>query len=281
MSLHRRMRPSTAAARLLGGLAANGSYAVADPTAPGSVILRCARAGVSLGGGRFRASAAEALMARDLARWTTAQGGRRIEITDAGRAYLRRGAAETAQEGFLAQHLTLARGVVDGSAGPVSVTLDAEESPLAWLSRRKDADGRPFLDAAAVAAGESLRLDLTIAGMLPSVTARWEIGVDRGGGLSGRDPAAATDAMVAARQRVTRALKDVGEDFADLLIDVCGFLKALEAVERERRWPARSGKVVVRLALWRLAEHYGIEREARGPERSRGIRNWRDASAAA
>ena len=281
MSLHRRMRPSTAAARLLAGIATAGSYAVADPTAAGSVILRSARAGVSLGGGRFKASAAEALVSRDLARWTTAQGRRRIEITDAGRAYLRRGVAETAQEGFLAQHLTLARGVVEGSAGPVSVTLDAEESPLAWLSRRKDADGRPFLDAAAVAAGERLRLDLTIAGMLPSVTARWEIGVDRGGGLTGTDPAAATDAMVAARQRATHALKDLGEDFAGLLIDVCGFLKLLEAVERERRWPARSGKVVVRLALWRLAEHYGIEREARGPDHSRGIRNWREPSVAA
>ena len=282
MALHRRMRPSTAAARLLAGLATNGSYAVADPTAPGSVILRSARAGVSLGGGRFKATAADALVLRDLARWTTAQGRRRIEITDVGRAYLRRGVARTAQEGFLAQHLTLTRGVVEGSAGPISVTLDADESPLAWLSRRKDADGRPFLDAAAVAAGERLRLDLTVGGMLPSVTARWEIGVDGGGGgLAGTDPAAATDAMVAARQRVTRALKDVGEDFAGLLIDVCGFLKALEAVERERRWPARSGKVVVRLALWRLAEHYGIEREARGPERSRGIRNWRDASTAA
>jgi hypothetical protein len=231
--------------------------------------------------GRFKATAADALVSRDLARWTTAQGRRRIEITDAGRAYLRRGVAGTAQEGFLAQHLTLTRSVVEGSAGPVSVTLDAEESPLAWLSRRKDADGQPFLDAAAVAAGERLRLDLTVGGMLPSVTARWEIGVDGGGGLAGTDPAAATDAMVAARQRVTRALKDVGEDFADLLIDVCGFLKALEAVERERRWPARSGKVVVRLALWRLAEHYGIEREARGPDRSRGIRHWRHASTAA
>jgi len=166
------MRPSTVAARLLAGLATNGSYAVADPTASGSVILRSARAGVSLGGGRFKATAADALVSRDLARWTTAEGRRRIEITDAGRAYLRRGVAGTAQEGFLAQHLTLTRGVVEGSAGPVSVTLDAEESPLAWLSRRKDADGRPFLDAAAVAAGERLRLDLTVGGMLPSVTAR-------------------------------------------------------------------------------------------------------------
>jgi hypothetical protein len=167
------------------------------------------------------------------------------------------------------------RGVVEGRDGPASVTLDADESPLAWLRRRKDVDGLPFLDDAAFAAGERLRAELTLAGMLPSVTARWDVGAD-GGGRIGSDPAAMTDAMVAARQRVTKALKDVGEEFADLLIDVCGFLKGLEAVERERRWPPRSGKVVVRLALWRLAEHYGLEREARGPERSRGVRSWRD-----
>jgi hypothetical protein len=116
--------------------------------------------------------------------------------------------------------------------------------------------------------------------MMPSVTARWDVGVDRGG-RGGLDPAAATDVMVAARQRVTKALNDVGEEFADLLIDVCGFLKGLEALERERRWPLRSGKVIVPLALWRLAEHYGLDREARGPDVSRGIRSWRKALLAA
>lgn len=281
MSLQRRLRPSLAAARLLAGLARAGSYAVADPTAPGSVILRCARGGVSLGGGRFRLKAAETIVSSDLARWAGQGAPRRLEITDAGQAHLRRETAAKADDAFLAQHLTLARGVVDGAGGPTAVMLDADESPLAWLRRRKDADGRPFLDDAAFAAGERLRRELTVAGMLPSVTARWDVGVDRRRAPGGFDPAGDTDLMVAARQRVTMALKEVGEEFADLLIDVCGFLKGLEAVERERRWPLRSGKVILRLALWRLAEHYGLEREATGPDRSRGIRSWRDVLLAA
>jgi hypothetical protein len=111
--------------------------------------------------------------------------------------------------------------------------------------------------------------------MLPSVTARWEGAIGSGG--CGRDPAGATESMIAARQRVRQALAEVGQDFADLLVDLCGFLKGLETIERERRWPARSAKVVVRLALRRLAEHYGLETEARGPERSRGVRTWTSA----
>ena len=86
---------------------------------------------------------------------------------------------------------------------------------------------------------------------MPSVTARWDGHVaNRGQSSAGRDPAHATDAALTARQRVTKALKAVGFDFADLLIDLCGFLKGLEAIEQERGWPSCSAKVVVKLR-WR------------------------------
>jgi hypothetical protein len=161
--------------------------------------------------------------------------------------------------------------IPDADGRPRKVTRNEAESPLAWLRRRRGPDGRPMLDEASFVAGERFRADLTRGLMLPRVTSNWS---EAGAGRGGRGPAEASDAALAARQRVALAARAVGGELAGLLIDVCGFLKGLEDVERERRWPARSAKVALVLALGRLAEHYGYEREARGPDRSAGIRAW-------
>jgi hypothetical protein len=147
------------------------------------------------------------------------------------------------------------------------------ESPLAWLARRKGPDGAPFISPLQLAAGERLRADFTRAGLTPRVTANWIAPIAQGRRSGGDDAAAFTDMVIAAKARLANTLDAVGPEFAGLLLDVCCFLKGLEAVERERRWPPRSARIVLTLALDRLARHYGIEIEARGPSQAR-TRAW-------
>ena len=258
---------SKEAARLLAALSGPDTEGLIDPIEDGFVLVRKRQGGVSVGAGRFGLAAAEALARHDLAHWTP---GRGLRVTGAGRAHQRRREAGADESPFSAQHATLADATIVGEGGPAWVRVNAEESPLDWLRRRKGRDGAPMIDEASYLAGERLRADITFAGLLPGVTARWE--APNGGGAS--SPGDATDRMVAARQRIRHAFEAVGGDLADLLIDLCGFLKGLELIERERHWPPRSGKVVVRLALARLAEHYGLETVACGPKASRGIRSW-------
>jgi len=139
---------------------------------------------------------------------------------------------------------------------------DLKESPLAWLARRKDKDGRPMLSDEEFDAGERLRADFWFAQMTPRVTANWSRLL--GGGSSGGAPDLGPDmrdSIVMARERVRRALSSVGPDLAGVLIDVCCHLKGLEASEKASGWPQRSGKIILQIALRQLARHYGLLRE--------------------
>lgn len=211
---------------------------------------------------------ARMLVACDLAT-PSASGG--LQITDAGRAYLMRHAARSAKsdivDPFRAQHGHLAVSASADQGARSSVLVNESESPLAWLARRKGRDGHALIKAHQLQAGERLRADFTRGQMMPRTTSNWEAPVARGQ-RSGGNPASFTDAALSARQRLQNALNAAGPEFSGLLLDVCCFLKRLEDVERERLWPARSAKVVLQLALERLARHYGFAAQARGKARA-------------
>jgi len=121
---------------------------------------------------------------------------------------------------------------------------------------------------------ERLRADFTRAQLMPRTTSTWlnpMVSARRGGGAGWADTL--TETIVASRQRVPQALDSVGPEFPGLSIDVCCFLKVLEDIERDRAWPARSGKVVLQLALDRLARHYGYASQTRGPPGAK-VRTW-------
>ena len=180
-------------------------------------------------------------------------------------------------ETFRARHLELAVTQIETREGAIGVTIDAAESPLAWLARRKGRDGKAMIEPVQLQAGEQLRADFTRAQLMPRITANWQAPV--ADGRRGASPGSFTDAVIAARQRVRHALDSAGPEFAGLLVDVCCFLKGLEQIASERGWPARSGKVVLQLGLDRLARHYGLSRVARGKPRAE-VRTWLAGDAA-
>ena len=192
----------------------------------------------------------------------------RFAASSAAEAWLKR--QDDSGLGFRAQH---------GEIGPAAladgtiVLKNLQESPIALLCR--PCGGRPaWLPPHAVAAAERLRGDFEVGQLQPRITANWSAtvatGRRAGDGAGLRD---LTDMAVAARLRFDRAMHAVGPDLSGVLVDVCCFLKGLETVERERQWPARSAKLVLRLALDSLARHYGLAAEASGKAAGR-LRHW-------
>jgi hypothetical protein len=199
-------------------------------------------------------------------------------ILPAGLAWLKRRLA--GGDGFLAQHRAtgLREFNVDGTRQRLIV--NELESPLGWLRQRKDKDGQPILSDAQFEAGERLRSDFHFAGLSPRVTATWDglAASGRSGHRGPGDAAGLRDSVAAARQRLRRTLDEVGPELSGVLVDVCCHLKGLEAAEDARGWPARSGKVVLLLALSRLARHYGlVSDKSPDPLRASRLTHWGDA----
>lgn len=176
-------------------------------------------------------------------------------------------------DNFRAQHLIVAEREIVTETGRTKVAVDENESPLVWLARRRGRGGRTMIEPHQLQAGERLRSDFTRAHLMPRTTSNWSNPIRSNRRSAGSQSASLTDAAIAARQRVHHAIDAVGPEFAGLLLDVCCFLKGLEMAERDRCWPPRSAKIVLQLALNRLARHYGYATRTSGPPRQ-GVRTW-------
>src|SRR5262245_2120453 len=150
------------------------------------------------------------------------------------------------------------------------------DTPLAWLRRRKDKDGQPLITDAQFTAGERLAADYRRAQISRRITSDWSgVAASRQSRRGAPDAGVElSDAALAARERLNRALAAVGTELAGILIDVCCHETGLEAAERTEGWPQRAAKVVLQLALTSLARHYGLIAPERCPFAR--LRHWGD-----
>jgi hypothetical protein len=139
------------------------------------------------------------------------------------------------------------------AARPVrSVTVNIAESPLGWLFARGKLSRRQF------DAGERLRFDWERAQLAPRVTMAWDSApVARGRGGAGSEPDL-NGAQIDAKRRFEAAMASAGPGLADILWRVVCAGEGMRDAETALGWPARAGRVVLTLALDRVAEYYRV-----------------------
>ena len=143
----------------------------------------------------------------------------------------------------------------DGRIVPRRANLG--ESPIAWLARRTDPAGRPWLTPAEIAAAERLRMDAEIALSGPSMTMRWDaLPRSAGGGSVARvEPG---DRALAAGRRVARALEACGPQARGFVEHICLRSRSIQLAEQDLGLRRRTGKGLLKQGLAALAAHYRI-----------------------
>ena len=140
-----------------------------------------------------------------------------------------------------------------GRRRPVrSVTVNLAESPLGWLF------ARGLLTRAQFDAGERLRGDWERAQLAPRVTMAWDsapIARSRGGAAP---ELAASNSQLDAKRRFDGALSAAGPGLADILWRIVCAGEGMRDAESALGWPARAGRLVLTLALDRVAGFYRI-----------------------
>lgn len=199
-------------------------------------------------GDAWRAGAlvATAAVVAELARHDLARvADGRLTLTAAGRGYAAR---EAGHGNRLPGERALSP---DGRGRRVSVNLT--ESPLGWLRARGMVDARQH------EAGERLRGDWETAALAPRVTMRWDAAPSSRTARGAPDMLDPSVAQIAAKRRFEAATTALGAGLSDIAWRVICAGEGLEAAERALGWPRRAGKLVLTMALDRLADHYGLK----------------------
>ncbi|SMF67568.1 DUF6456 domain-containing protein [Allosphingosinicella indica] len=143
------------------------------------------------------------------------------------------------------------RGRTHAGKRPVrSVTVNAVESPLGWLKARGHVSQRQY------DAGERLRADWEMAQLGASVTMRWDAPPLGRTPRGSHDHGSATLAQIAAKRRFDAAIEAVGPGLSDIAWRTVCAGEGMRDAESALGWPARAGKLVLGLALDRLADFY-------------------------
>jgi hypothetical protein len=263
------------ARRILRRLAEPGAMLAIAPDLDKAAVVRNLPDGNTLRTAVVNRPVAQAFALKD---WIACRKPGRIatyEISSAGRAALRRmldadlaaanpGFAE-AQTPFGTQHRTWDDRMVEEPEGTRRVRYNLAESPVAALARRRDKDGQAFLSPDLLDAAERLREDFELAQMGPRVAQNWERFLTAGDRGTFRPDARTGEGPRGARERVAAALRDLGPGLGDMVLRCCCFLEGLEVAEQRMGWSARSGKIVLRIALMRLRRHYDETYGRSGP----------------
>ena len=263
------------ARRILRRLCETGAVLALAGDMPNAVVVRDLPGGQSTRTAVVERSIAQAMALKD---WISIRASGRVtryEITNAGRSALKRMLSEHAirtgrkepTDVFGDQHRIWAEKQVQQGSGeaPKRMRYNLAESPLASLARRKDKNGEAFLNDELVAAGERLREDFELAQMGPRVAQDWDKFMTGGAGSSFSGDGGMGEGPTAARARVDQALRELGDGLADVVLRCCCFLEGMETAEKRMGWSARSGKIVLRIALQRLKLHYDSQNGGRSP----------------
>jgi len=148
------------------------------------------------------------------------------------------------------------RTVMEADGGSTLRPANLTTSSVAWLARRADADGQPWLTPAEIAAAEQLEIEAETASRGPGLTMDWDaLPRARSGGGAGR--AGPGDRALAAARRVEAALAACGPARAMVRV-ICIEATPLQAAEQALGLRRRTGKTLLKQGLAALARHYRL-----------------------